>query len=70
MSLETITNGISETTEKLSDETVLGLGQTVFEKLSEEEVESSSQQIESIVSIDMMNSVTRLSDGQTVPDER
>jgi hypothetical protein len=29
MGLETITNGISETTEKLSDETVLGLGQTV-----------------------------------------
>jgi len=69
MKAEFFTN--SESDEKLiTDDTVSNIGKTVFEKLSQEEVESIAGEIQGIESIDFTNSVTRTGDGQTVPDER
>ena len=69
MSLESLT--IAKTgAEALTDETIVNLGRTVFDKLSQEEVDETSAQIQGITSIDFRNSVTRLGDGQTVRDER
>lgn len=45
------------------------IGMTVFEKLAQD-VDSETRDTEEIIPIEIRNSVTRLGDGQTVPDER
>ncbi len=68
MSLETLSreqigkDGICE-------ETIQSLGVTVFEKLAQD-AEHETEKIEAVTSIEIRNSLTRLPDGQTVPDER
>ena len=42
---------------------------TVFEKLAQD-AENETENIEGVTSIEIRNSLTRLPDGQTVPDER
>ncbi len=68
MSLETISRE-QEVNDKTYDKTITRLGITVFEKLAQES-EDETNQIESITTFEIRNSLTRLPDGQTVPDER
>ncbi len=53
--------------DKLDNETISRLGMTVFEKLAKN---TETESIEATSTIEIKNSLTRLPDGQTVPDER
>jgi len=66
MSTETLLREQLEV-DKLDNETISRLGMTVFEKLAKD---TETEAIEATSTIEIKNSLTRLSDGQTVPDER
>ncbi|MCL5113402.1 MAG: hypothetical protein M1554_02900 [Patescibacteria group bacterium] len=68
MSVETIIRE-QEVSDKIDDDTITRLGITVFEKLAQES-EDVINPIESTATFEIRNSLTRLPDGQTVPDER
>jgi hypothetical protein len=68
MSVETIIRE-QEVSDKIHDDTITGLGITVFEKLAQES-EDVTNPIESTTTFEIRNSLTRRPDGQTVPDER
>jgi len=51
--------------DKLDNETISRLGMTVFEKLAKD---TETESIEATSPIEIKNSLTRLPDGQTVPD--
>ncbi len=68
MSVETISKE-QEVSDKICEETIARLGITVFEKLAEES-KNQTDSIESTTTLEIRNSLTRLPDGQTVPDER
>ncbi len=51
--------------DKLDNETILKLSMTVFEKLAKD---TETESIEATLPIEIKNSLTRLPDGQTVPD--
>ncbi len=68
MSLETLSRE-QIGNDSISEETVQTIGMTVFEKLAQD-TENEVANVEAIVPIEIRNSVTRLQDGQTVPDER
>jgi hypothetical protein len=55
--------------DKLDNETISRLGVTVFEKLAKD-IQAETEFIEATSPVEIKNSLTRLSDGQTVPDER
>jgi predicted flap endonuclease-1-like 5' DNA nuclease len=67
MSLETLSRE-QIGNDSISEETVQTIGMTVFEKLAQD-TENEVANVETIVPIEIRNSVTRLGDGQTVPDE-
>ncbi len=51
----------------LDNETVSRIGMTVFEKLAKD---TETESFEATSPIEIKNSLTRMPDGQTVPDER
>lgn len=51
----------------LDNETVSRIGMTVFEKLAKD---TETESFEATSAIEIKNSLTRMPDGQTVPDER
>ncbi len=66
MSTETLLREQLEV-DKLDNKTISRLGMTVFEKLAKD---TENESIEATSTIEIKNSLTRLPDGQTVPDER
>jgi len=65
MSTETLLREQLEV-DKLDNETISRIGMTVFEKLAKD---TETEAIEATSTIEIKNSLTRLADGQTVPDE-